>query len=98
MRIILIILWREPPFLFVLVYEKGLKTDDMTKVTSERFDIEDLYFHNDFEEVVVRWDHRTQKAFQKFAGEEEFECNGSSFFNRMVNEGIEITTEQYKNF
>jgi hypothetical protein len=69
----------------------------MSRIDPNRAAKEDLFFFYDMDDVKIRWDHVTQTAYQKFFGEQEFQCKGWSYFNKASNEGIEITREEYFN-
>lgn len=66
----------------------------------EEFSRRDIFLDYPFEEVMFRWDHRTEEIHKKFYGKQE-SLEVVHYSNRLFNEAIlsghEITREQYLN-
>ena len=65
----------------------------------ELFSKQDVYINYDFEEVMYRWDHKSQLIYVKFYGEKE-SSNLIPHNNRLFNDallyGEQITKEEYE--
>ncbi|TBU92803.1 hypothetical protein [Phytopseudomonas dryadis] len=65
----------------------------------EAFAARDIYIDYDFEEVTYRWDHREQKIYVKFYGDQELTdpvAHDNRLYNEALRFGREITREQYE--
>ncbi|MET1257449.1 hypothetical protein [Aliikangiella maris] len=64
----------------------------------ELFSRQDVYIDYPFEEVMYRWDHKTEKIYVKFYGEEE-KSEPVLYDNRLFNDallsGQEVTKKVY---
>lgn len=66
----------------------------------ELFVQRDVYVDYPFEEVMYRWDHKAEKIYVKFYGEnEKTEAipHDNKLFNDALLSGHEITQEEYQN-
>ncbi|STQ91107.1 hypothetical protein [Iodobacter fluviatilis] len=64
------------------------------------FTIRDVYIDYEYEEVMFRWDHVSQKTYVKFYGESEKHTpvdHKNRLFNDALLSGNEISKEQYEN-
>jgi len=64
----------------------------------EQFSCRDIYIDYPFEQVMYRWDHKTEKIYVKFYGEVEKSDPvpyDSGLFNDALLSGHEITQSEY---
>lgn len=64
----------------------------------ELFSKKDMYVDYAFEEVMYRWDHKTETVYVKFYGQEESldaVDHGNRLFNDALLSGLEITRDEY---
>ena len=62
-----------------------------------RFSNEDIFVDYDFEEVMFRWEHKTQSVYRKFYGElfEAAVDHTNPLFFEALLAGIEIAEHEY---
>lgn len=72
--------------------------DPMRRAGGPHSDYLDIYVDNDFEEVMFRWDHKSQKYFRKFYGSDDETTvpSGNSLRFASFSYGDEITREDYE--
>lgn len=64
----------------------------------EKFSQQDIYIDYQYEEVMYRWDHKAEKLYVKFYGENEKSepvPHDNKLFNDALLSGREITKDAY---